>query len=86
MLYRHELESMGEYSCSMPSGVVPGKVWRSLMRDGTWLVRMYSEPYMDKGREMCRAINHKVVMKSGPRPVNYCPPDWGNYARWCADR
>jgi hypothetical protein len=86
-LYPHEVASMSEYSSTMPTGVVPGKVWRRNLNDGTssppeWVVCMYSEFFTRNGREYAKCITFAVVYRQGPEPRNYEPPDWDNYNRW----
>lgn len=89
-LYWWELESMPEYSCSLPSETTIGKVWRcDIMAYNKravlplWYVGIYGE----SDDPDVRLIHwHEVVLREGPRPAHYSPPDWHNTARWERER
>ena len=34
------------------------------------------------GKEYSRVLTFNVVLKAGPAPRRYTPPDWSNHARW----
>ena len=80
-LYQWELESMPEYSHTIPSGQVPGKWWRCRMRGRSgWKVATFT--INEANTELIRVNWLKVVFREGPKPRNYYPPDWSNYAEW----
>ena len=76
-LYRWELESMGEYSTTLPSGTTIWKQWKrninSYRHDPYWVVGQY-HPSRGDGMVMIRWF--EVVLKQGPKPPDYEPPDW----------
>jgi len=70
-MLRGEFEALPEYSCTLPTGVVPGKRWRR--HDGAhdhrqrgrphpWLVCEYSEPFMDGGEVYCSVLVYRPVL------------------------
>ena len=84
-LFRWELESMNDYSHSLPSGQTPGKKWRRSInskfrpfKPSNWLVGEYGEP----AEGYIPVIWYRVVLRVGPRPQHYYRPDWENYERW----
>lgn len=65
---------LAEYSCSMPSGVYPGKMWRR--HDGahdprctspTWLLCWFSE---GDSTDRCR-INYRPILLLQERPLGF---------------
>lgn len=91
---------MDEYSVSLPTGTTPFKMWRCCtrrerdfnyggyspkpsnpLRAEEWIVGQYLEPIGD--RVPIRWFD--VVLRYGPKPPYYAPPDWSNYARWKRD-
>lgn len=87
-LFVWELESMDEYSTSLPSAQTIGKMWRrsrrlyGLMRTGEreeWMVGQYAR---DDNPNLIRIRWLDVVLKEGPEPRNYHAPDWAKFERW----
>lgn len=84
-LFQHELDSIDEYSASIPSGTTVGKVWKSNrnIRRGhlepNWVVCMYTE---NANPELITILRFNVVLKHGPAPRTYREPDWSNFAAW----
>jgi hypothetical protein len=87
---------MGEYSASVPTGQIMWKMWRRdvnepARRHGTlpashppfWRVGQYA-PSTTPGYIGIRWYD--VVIKSGPKPRHYKPPDWRNRMRYLRDR
>ena len=70
-LYWHEYHSMPEYAYTVPTGIVSGKMWRR--RSEELLSAMYV------GQSI---IWFDVVLRHGPQPPNFRPPDWHNYKEW----
>jgi len=85
-LYRWELESMDEYSRTLPTGTTIGKVWRRAGFEsghGVWVVGVYARALHPAHRgQYCRILWLEVVYKHGPAPRQYSPPDWSNYSGW----
>jgi len=82
-LYLHELESMPEYSRSIPTGTTLWKMWRRNTNDG-WYVGQYVPPSKlksSRGVDLIGIRWFRVVLKHGPPPPVYRTPDWDNYAR-----
>jgi len=67
---------MPEYATSVPTGYVSGKMWRRRLKE--LRVIMYTHRVADHAY----MAHFDVVLRQGPKPPGYCPPDWGNYARW----
>lgn len=94
-LYPHELESMPEYSCTLPTATTIGKAWKRDRNEPRrhhgvepnappdWTVGMYV-PGSDDAH--VGIIWFKVVMRHGPRDQRYRPPDWSNFKQWEAER
>lgn len=93
-LFAWELDSMSEYSCSIPTGTTPWKMWKCNMnaypnpgllgesaREPRWVVGQYGEPEGDS----VPITWFVVVLRYGPRPPLYSAPDWSNYERWKSD-
>lgn len=97
-LYPWELDSMPDYSLSLPSGTTLWKMWR---RDANTPTRMeigrtygpdrarrVPEMWMvgqyapDPDPRMVAIRWFKVVIKHGPAPRNYKKPDWSNFERY----
>ncbi len=84
-LYAWELESMPEYSLSLPTGQTPWKQWRRnvnvrrLEREPEWVVGQYV-PSLHDGYVGIRWS--RVVLRHGPRPRLYRVPDWSRVARF----
>lgn len=77
-LYPWELESMPEYSASLPTGTTIGKFWRSRYGSG-WYVGAYIEDPDDRPNSR-GIVWFEVVLRHGPEPFRYDPPDWHNTA------
>lgn len=43
LMTKRTFDDLAEYSHSFPSGVYPGKMWKSHLRDSTWVLRWYDE-------------------------------------------
>lgn len=83
-LYPWELETMDEYSASMPSGTTIGKVWRSntsITEEPKWVVRMYIP---DPDPLQVGIATFDVTLRHGPAPRFYEKPDWSYYKGWLA--
>lgn len=111
-LYGYELDSMPEYSTTLPTGTTLYKMWRRDENKGMrfrifearcplhmdpdecarskaellkkhegedWFVGQYL-PCDIKDRVRIRW--YKVVLKHGPQPPRWQPPDWHNQARF----
>lgn len=87
-LFLHELESMPEYSTSIPTGQVMWKMWRRRERiPAHWVggpaVNEFVGQYTPSDRRgFVRIRWFKVVLKYGPAPPVYHAPDWSNYERY----
>lgn len=81
-LFPWELESMPEYSTSLPTGTTVWKMWKRKIVD-QWVVGQYI-PCEEPG--MIGTRWYEVLLKEGTKPAGYVPPDWSNYARWKKDR
>jgi len=77
-LFTWELDSMNEYSSTLPTGRTPGKMWKRAIRDG-WQVGMYIP---DADPMMIGIVWFNVQLRSGPMPRLYAPPDWNNHGHW----
>lgn len=93
-LYAHELDSMDEYSHTLPSATTIGKMWRCRV-DGGWIVGLYAFHIPPTSEELRRNRNSvgrtrilwfDVVLRHGPKPRGYRAPDWSNFAGWRAER
>lgn len=73
-LYIWELESMPEYSSTFPTGMTIWKQWRRMTMIG-WVVGQYV-PYFPNAVLVRWSL---VVLKHGPRPPTYTPPDWNRF-------
>ena len=90
-LYPWELESMDEYSTSLPTGQTMWKQWRCRRRTGKrdpmtgypelssteWLVGQYV-PTWRPGRIGIRWS--AIVLRHGPKPAYYAPPEWDRFS------
>jgi len=92
-LFAWELASMSEYSCSLPTGTTPWKMWKHNenaypnvpgrpAKKAKWWVGQYREPEGDS----VPIRWYEVIMRHGPMPTRYVAPDWSNYARYKSDR
>jgi hypothetical protein len=92
-LFLHELESMDEYSSTIPTGTVMWKMWRRRSCSNgagrllgiEWFVGQYvpDDKYgrpLPKSRIGIRWF--KVVLRQEPVPPIYRAPDWSNYQRY----
>ena len=76
---------MPEYSCTLPTGKTIGKMWRrdqNVYAPGhapKWFVGMYLE---DEDPALVRILWFRVVLREGPEPWGYRPPDWHNRAHF----
>ena len=82
-LYPWVLDSMPEYSLTLPTGTTIGKVWRSRFKKSGWIVGMYVEA---PDPNMVGILWFGVELLSGPAPRSYFPPDWSNYEQWLKER
>ena len=90
-LFPWELDSMGEYSCSIPTGTTLWKMWKCNKnayrpnRPGEkpypplWVVGQYI-PH--KNPEFVGIRWFKVKILEGPRPLGWVTPDWSNFQRY----
>lgn len=97
LLFAHELDSMDEYSCSLPTATTIGKMWkrRSSETPAGWVVGLYAYHIAPTPEEIRRDRHHAgrtrilwfdVVLRHGPAPRVYRAPDWSNFAGWRAER
>jgi len=96
-LYPWELDSLPEYSTTMPTGTTIGKFWK---RNTNWMTHGggYSAPDSVNPKWVVCAYDEnpnpklvtirifEVAVLEGPYSGDYRPPDWSNYARWKRDR
>jgi hypothetical protein len=83
-LYHHELESMPEYSRSVPSGPTLFKMWKRFTgwHGEPWVVGQYVPPHRTF-KELDVMIRwYRVVLRHGPMPPTWQVPDWGNFQRF----
>lgn len=80
-LFPWELDSMPEYSMSLPTGTTIGKVWRRRQHGAPseWIVGMYV-PH--RNPKTVGIIWFDVELRHGPAPHGYQTPDWINYANY----
>jgi hypothetical protein len=84
-LFVWELESMPEYSSSLPTGQVLFKMWRRAIQDlrtravVAWQAGQYV-PCRIPGNVGIRWFD--VVLRAGPKPPAWEAPDWNNRARY----
>lgn len=79
-LFRWELDSMPEYSTSLPTMTTVGRMWKRAAAGAAagrkdWYVGTYAE---HEDPEQVRILWFRVVLRSGPAPAGYGPPDWHN--------
>lgn len=88
-LFAWELESMPEYSTTLPTGTTVGKLWKRNLNvhhrraEPRWLVCMYGP---DSDPKMVAIWHAEVVLRHGPAPRVYRPPDWSYYEGWKLER
>lgn len=79
LLHRAELDALGEYSCSYPSGTTVGKVWArrspgdAQAADADWYIGMYVP---DEDPQQVGIVWFQVVLLEGPPPPGWRTPDW----------
>ena len=66
---------LGEYSCSVPTGVYVGKMWRCRCRDG-WLLRWYDREDGDQMEIASRRITVTLTEKEFLRVVIEWGREW----------
>lgn len=92
-LFQHELDSMDEYSTTLPTATTIGKMWK---RNANAVQRMHERPVAPNWH-VCMYVEHEdptrvrilrfeVVLRHGPEPRCYVSPDWSNFAGWKAER
>lgn len=85
-LFPWELESIDEYSCSLPTGTTIGKMWKRDMNEAEryhtgrplpeeWVVAMYIP---DDRPDSVGIVWFNVELRQGPHPRSYHAPDWCN--------
>lgn len=72
-LYRYELESLPEYSCTMPSSTVDWKMWRcnenfKTSKPESWIVSQYI-PHADPKKIGIRVFD--IEFLEGPQPLRW---------------
>jgi len=91
-LFPWELESMGEYSCSIPTGTTLWKMWKCDLnayrlppkkRKPKWVVGQYI-PHKDP--EFVGIRWFPVKLLEGPEPLDWRVPDWDNDQRYDRER
>lgn len=95
-LHRWVLDSINEYTTTLPSATTVGKFWKrdeyvwrrwmgyppeSHVED--WSVGCYAE--CDDPNKVS-IIWFKVMLLEGPEPLGYRAPDWSNYGTWKRER
>ena len=87
-----QLQSMPEYSTTLPSGTTLFKMWKRNVND-SWLLqqagRPRAEPLWVVGQyhpiELPGEVGIRwfdLQMLEGPEPPEWRAPDWANTARW----
>ena len=93
-LFRWELDSMPEYSCSIPSETVLWKMWkcdrnaynpRKVEAGPLWYVGQYASHPRDP-ENLVSIWWFKVKLVEGPKPKDWRAPDWHNHQRWERER
>lgn len=67
LLYPSQFDGLVEYSTSIPSGVYPGKCWRTQLRDGSWIMRWYGEHPDPAQRDKLCTNNHRAILLMVPQ-------------------
>lgn len=62
LLTQSEFDALAEYSTSTPTGVYPGKAWKSQGYDGKWWLRWFGES--SKGPDFCSNNSRPIVVVS----------------------
>jgi len=78
-LFPWELDSIPEYTLSLPTATTLWKMWKREIPGNKYVVGQYI-PHRDSNIVGIRW--HNVTLMHGPIPRYYNPPDWSNYARW----
>jgi hypothetical protein len=99
-LYPWELESMPEYSSTLPTGTTLWKMWKRNLNETynhaaalackplkpvVWWIGQYV-PHTGKLPDRIGIRWFEVQLLEGPEPSGYVPPDWSNYDRWKRER
>jgi hypothetical protein len=88
-IFYWQLETMPEYSSSVPTGTTPFKLWKRNQNHRlpslgpNWLVGQYY-PVPEHGFTGIRWF--RVSYLEGPEPPDWDPPDWSNYQRYKRDK
>jgi len=60
LMSQQSFEELKEYSCTIPTGVYAGKMWKAHNRlNGNWYLRWYEDTKIDDG--MC-LVKSKVIL------------------------
>lgn len=74
-------DSLSEYSCSIPTGVYEGKMWKAHLADHedgyktqAWFLRWYGLSHREKKpgggyRDMCPTPERRIVIIANPDPL-----------------
>lgn len=81
-IFAWQLDSMDEYTVTLPTGTTPFKMWKTRVRQ-KWMVGQYY-PIDVPGQVGIRWF--RVVYLEGPMPPGWRPPDWSNYERFRRER
>jgi len=90
------LDSMDEYSSTLPSGTTIGKFWKRAVYESAtcdsvhrlvfcgWRIGCYGweEPDPYNGKPSVRILWFDATLRSGPAPVNYPRIDWSNFGQY----
>jgi hypothetical protein len=80
-LFGFELDSMGEYSTTLPTQTTLWKQWKRREPDG-WYVGQYV-PCPDPNRVGIRWS--RVVLRHGPQSRDWQAPDWDRFETYRAE-
>ena len=60
VMTRRSFEELHEYSRSIPSGVYPGKMWKSIMPDGTAMLRWFG--IVEGNSDLCSNNQREILI------------------------
>lgn len=76
------LQTIPNYTHTLPSGQTPGKVWRRLLPSGEWMLGIYGEP----DAHSIPIYWLDVVLIEGPAHPMFSRVDWHNTAAYLASK
>lgn len=95
-LFPWELDSMGEYSCTLPSDTTLWKMWKcdknayrnipgEKRLEPHWVVGQYV-PHLGGDPKLVSIRWFEVKLREGPKPLGWVAPDWSNHQRSQAEQ